>query len=201
MENVLTIALIALVIAGAWAVAELALTIKKTRKTLDEVNKVIESANNTVKDLTVTVTSTVDEIKPVIGELKTTINNLQPTLREVPGLVNKVGTAVDALSLDLLRVDQIIADLSKITDTAAHASSSLSSISVNATKTANGILDKVKEHFGVTETSASSGTAQTQAPVARPQQGTQDGYYTVQPRTTEVDTGYFSQSAPAGSKE
>ena len=77
----LTIVLILLAIAGIWAVAELALTLRKARTTLDEVSH--------------SATEAIDQATPIIAKVDGVMDDLQPTLREVPTLMDKVGTTVD----------------------------------------------------------------------------------------------------------
>lgn len=149
MPLYILIALALLIIAGAWVLVELALTFRASRDTLSSVNSTIETANQTIDDVRKQLNDVVDEVKPIIGELKTTVDNIQPVLHEVPALLNKVGNTVDAVSLDLLRVDEILSDVSTITETAAGATSSLSSVSTNASQAAHGLLNKMKSRLGL----------------------------------------------------
>lgn len=214
MPLYILIALALLIIAGVWVLAELALTFRESRKTLNSVNEVVNTANHTIDDVRKQLNDVIDEVKPVVGELKTTMENIQPALNEVPTLLNKVGNAVDAVSLDLLRVDEILSDVSTITETAAGATSSLSSVSTNASQAANGLLNKVKSRFGISNSASADHLVQGDMHVAeelgepmvemgeditldehgviQEKPAVSDEYISLQPPVASSDEGYFT---------
>ena len=84
----LNIALICLAVAGVWAIVEVALTLRTSRKKLDE--------------LTTSVNETINGVTPIVAKLDGVVDELNPALKQVEPLLEKVGTAVDAVSLDLI---------------------------------------------------------------------------------------------------
>ncbi|HQE70628.1 MAG TPA: DUF948 domain-containing protein, partial [Atopobiaceae bacterium] len=103
--NYMQIALLVLVIAGVWAVVELALTIRKTRKVVDEIS--------------ITANETVGQVQPIIGKVDGIMDELDPTIKQVPELLGKVGTAVDS-------VNDILGDVSGTTGAVATVTSGVS---------------------------------------------------------------------------
>jgi len=141
LEILIKIALIVLVIAGVWLVVELALTIKRARG-------VVDTLDTTVADLNTSVNDTISNIQPVIKRLDTTVDNLQPTIQEVQPLLNKAGGTIDALSQNLLRLEEIVSDVSSVTSTAANATVATNDLASNATNVANSVLTRIKSKFG-----------------------------------------------------
>ena len=128
MESmVLFIAIVVLVIALIWAVVELALTLRTSRKA---VNHAVERIDGALDD----VSSVISDAQPVIQRLDGITEELEPASAQVEPLLQKVGTAVDALSVDLVHVDDILADVSTVTSTGA-------SVSGAVTKATNAAAD------------------------------------------------------------
>ncbi|MDO5044183.1 MAG: DUF948 domain-containing protein [Coriobacteriia bacterium] len=197
LSTILTIVLIVLVIAAIWFVAELALTMKRLRSTVETLDGAVDEMNKGVN-------ATLGEIQPLITKLDTTIDNLQPTLKEIQPLLNKAGTTVDALSLDFLRLDEILADISDITNTAANASNATNSIASNAADVANTVLGKIKTKIGGSkqslQASLQEGVSQEDAVVvearedeepAKESTAFQQQYFTLEPNLVTNDEGYF----------
>lgn len=131
----LNILLIVLVIAAVWAVAELALTLRKARTTLDEVSH--------------SATEAIDQATPVIAKLDGVVDELQPTLREVTPLVEKVSVTVDAATTGLGSVNSILKDVSTATRGVAGVGESASRIVGTATDAAVGVVSKVASLGGI----------------------------------------------------
>lgn len=181
VQIALYLVLIVLVIAGAWLLVELALTIKSARS-------VVESLNDKVDGLTNQVVETMEEIKPILANVDTTLTNLQPTVQELQPLLSKVGTTVDAVSLDLLRVDEILADVSDITSTGAHASNAAGNVVANASHAANQVINKVRGKLVGKEKSKAQQVERVLAEAELPEQE----YFTLEPRLVKGDEGYFT---------
>ncbi|MDY2788149.1 MAG: DUF948 domain-containing protein [Atopobium sp.] len=123
------IALIVLVIAGIWAAIELALTLRSSRKSLAE--------------LTNTVNDTVAEVKPVVQKLDGVVDELQQSSKQLEPLLEKTSVAVDAITVDLIRVDDILSDVSTVTSTGANLSSAVSKVTAGAADSVAGIVGKL----------------------------------------------------------
>lgn len=110
-----------------WLIIELVLTIRKTRKVVDEVQKTVNVA---VQD--------VDEIK----------NELMPAIKKVDPLMDRVSLSVDAVNLELLRVDEIMTDVKTMSSAAAGATKSINTVASAPVDFVSGVADKVRRHFG-----------------------------------------------------
>lgn len=189
-NTILTIVLIILVLAAIWLVVEIALTMKRTRK-------VVETLDSTVAELNKNVNKTLADVQPILSNLDSTITGLQPTVKELPALLNKAGTTVDALSLDLLRVDEILADVSDITNTAANATTAVGGVASSASDVANSVIGKVKSKIGVKKQEAHEALNAPKEVVE--EQVTQE-YFTLEPPVATDDEGYFTYPTPNGSE-
>lgn len=149
----LDIMLIVLVIAAVWAVAELALTLRKTRATLDEISH--------------SATEAIDQATPVITKLDGIVDELQPALREVTPLIEKVTVTVDEANVGLGSVNGILGDVSTATRGVAGVGESATRIVNTATSAAVGVVSKVASLGGITipEGQQLIGKASQEAPV------------------------------------
>jgi uncharacterized protein YoxC len=128
----LHIALIVLVVVAVWAVVELALTFKKTRASLEEVTR---SANETI-----------EQLQPVISKMDGVVDDLQPSVKQVPELVGKAQTAIDAATIDLAKVGDILDDVSDVSGVAASASTAASNVATAAVDGVSGLVSKITGH-------------------------------------------------------
>ena len=133
----LQIVLIVLVIAGIWAVVELALVLRRTRSTVDSLDTTLEGLNETLADT-----------KPVIEKLDTVLDDIQPALGQVEPLLKQGSIAIEALSADLIEVNGVLRDVSEVTGSMSSASDAVSGIATAAT-------EKVQKLFGKHRAAAS----------------------------------------------
>lgn len=124
------IVLIALVLAGAWAVVELALTLRRARGVVDAIDKTVEQVN-----------STIEEARPVVAKLDGAVDELQPAMAQIEPLLKQATVAVEALSADLIEVNGVLRDVSTVSGAASSASSAV-------TELADAASDKVQKLFG-----------------------------------------------------
>lgn len=101
-----------LVAAGIWAVAELAITIRKARKSIDEVTA---SANHAI-----------DEIEPIIAKADGMVDDLQPSAKQVEPILESARDAVDSANESLAKINGILDDVSEVSGTAADATNVVS---------------------------------------------------------------------------
>jgi ABC-type transporter Mla subunit MlaD len=125
----LDIALIVLVIAGVWAVVEIALTLRKTRKAVDDLSK--------------QATEAMDNLQPSITKLDGVMDELGPASKELEPLLKKAQTTIDAASLDLMQVDEILTDVSTVTGTGANVADAVSNVAGHVATAANGVVSKL----------------------------------------------------------
>ena len=96
MSTVLFLAIVALLLVLVWAVVELALTLRSSRKA---VNHAVEKIDGTLDD----VSSVLSDAQPVIQRLDGITERVGASFcSAMEPLLDKVGTAVDALSVDLV---------------------------------------------------------------------------------------------------
>lgn len=131
----LTILLIVLVIVAVWAVAEMAILIRKARVSIDEI--------------THSATEAVDQLTPVITKLDGVVDELQPALREVTPLVEKVEVTLDEANASLGSLNGILGDVSSATHGVAGVGESATRIVNTATSAAVGVVSKVASLGGI----------------------------------------------------
>ena len=198
------IALLLLAVAGAWAVIELALTLRKTRTVVDSLDKTVSDLNNTLA-----------EAQPVVAKLDGAVDELTPALAQVEPLLKSSKTAVDALTSNLVEVEAVVRDISQVTGSVAEASNAVSSVTDSAAGAVQKLFNKVKapaadadrklaaaadadrklaaaaeaeqptEHvlIGEAEDEAADGADTAQKPAAKPAQ-----YYTYTPAETSEES-------------
>ena len=131
--DILQIALIVLVFAGIWAVAELALTLRRTRSAVDSLDKTVADLNNTLA-----------EAQPIVAKLDGAVDELQPALTKVEPLMSSAQQTVDALTSTIVEVESVVRDVSTVTGAAASAGNAVSSISDTASEAVQKLLGKNK---------------------------------------------------------
>lgn len=160
------IALVVLALAGVWAIVEVALTLRGVRTSLNEV---MSSVNQTIT-----------EIQPVINKLDGVVDELNPTMKQVQPLLEKAGTAVDALSLDLIRVEEILGDVSSVTGTATNVTGAVTKVTGSAADAAAGLIGKIAHKGGDPEPARLGAVAPNTEPPAdvEPKPAKDSGYFT-----------------------
>lgn len=129
----LHILLALLVIAGIWAVIELALTIRRARTTVDSLDKTMGEVNDMLA-----------ETRPVVAKLDGAIDELQPALTQVEPLLKSANVAVDALTSNLIEVEAVVRDVSAVTGAAANAGNVVSGVADSASEAVQKLLGKFK---------------------------------------------------------
>lgn len=125
----LKIFLIILVIAGIVVLVELALTLRKARDVVGEVGR---SANEAI-----------EQVQPIINKVDGMVDDLQPAVKQVQPLVEKAGTAVDVATVDLASLNDILSDVSDVTNTASNVSSAVNRVADNAATGVAGVFQKI----------------------------------------------------------
>lgn len=181
------IALLLLAVAGVWAIAELALTLRKTRNVVDSLDKTVNDLNNTIA-----------EAQPVVAKLDGAVDELTPALAQMEPLLKSSKTAVDALTSNLVEVEAVVRDISEVTGSMAEASNAVSSVTDSAAGAVQKLFNKVKapaadadrklaaaeaeqptERVLIGEDEAAAGDDDGQKSVSKPAQ-----YYTYTPAET-----------------
>ena len=129
----LHILLVLLVIAGIWALIELALTIRRARTTVDSLDKTMGEVNDMLA-----------ETRPVVAKLDGAIDELQPALTQVEPPLKSANVAVDALTSNLIEVEAVVRDVSAVTGAAANAGNAVSGVADSASEAVQKLLGKFK---------------------------------------------------------
>lgn len=177
------IALLLLAVAGVWAIAELALTLRKTRNVVDSLDKTVNDLNNTIA-----------EAQPVVAKLDGAVDELTPALAQMEPLLKSSKTAVDALTSNLVEVEAVVRDISEVTGSMAEASNAVSSVTDSAAGAVQKLFNKVKapaaeeaeqptERVLIGEDEAAAGDDDGQKSVSKPAQ-----YYTYTPAETSEES-------------
>ena len=129
--DLMQIALIILIVAGVWALVELALVLRRTRGVVGSVDQTVRELNNTI-----------EEARPVVAKLDGVVDELQPAAAQVEPLLKQTTVAVEALSADLVEVNGVLRDVAAVSGTASAASNAVSGI-------ADAASEKVHKLFGL----------------------------------------------------
>lgn len=150
------IVLLLLAVAGVWAVAELALTLRKTRGVVESLDKTVDSLNNTIA-----------EAQPIVAKLDGAVDELTPALAQVEPLLKSSKTAVDALTSNLVEVEAVVRDISEVTGSMAEASSAVSSVTDSAAGAVQKFFNKVKAPAADAERKLAAAAAEAEQPTER----------------------------------
>ncbi len=130
MNDVLGIILpIVYIIVGVglvWFVIELALTIRKARKTVAAIQ---------------------EEIEPSLASIQKITADIQPVITKVDPLVERVSLTVDAANLEIMRVDQILENVTSITGSVNKAVGAVDTVTSAPVDFVNSVTKKVRSVF------------------------------------------------------
>ena len=110
------------------------LALLKLKKTLDVATKMLVDVK--------------DQVDPMVANLNTITTDIQPTVRKLEPVVDHVQLTLDAVNLEMMRVDDILDDVGQITNSAASATKAVDKISNAPVKAVTNVADKVREVFG-----------------------------------------------------
>lgn len=130
------VAIIVLVVAGVWAVVELALVFRRLRGTMDAVDSTMGRLDDVI-----------DEARPVISKLDGAVDELSPALSQVDPIMKQLGNSAEALSADLIEVNGILRDVSQVTGAASSAGEAVSTITDAAAGKVERLLGKRTRRF------------------------------------------------------
>ena len=149
------IALLLLAVASVWAIAELALTLRKTRNVVDSLDKTVNDLNNTIA-----------EAQPV-AKLDGAVDELTPALAQMEPLLKSSKTAVDALTSNLVEVEAVVRDISEVTGSMAEASNAVSSVTDSAAGAVQKLFNKVKAPAADADRKLAAAAAEAEQPTER----------------------------------
>lgn len=121
-ESLIPVGLIILIIAGVVALIALAyLLIQSARMVKDmqtKLNPLLDEAHDTI-----------ERVNPVLDDVKELTEAAKPLMGKVDPLMDRITLSIDAVNLEIMRVDQILEDVNTITGNITRATDSLDTIS------------------------------------------------------------------------
>lgn len=147
-----------------WLIAELALTMRRTRKTVAEVQKQVEPVIANVERITT-------ELEPAVQSVRAITAQLEPTVAKVDPLLDRVTLTVDAANLEIMRVDQILEDVTQITGSVSNTLDTVDAVTNAPLELVSSVTDKVRSVVkprGASKESAGLGAGKHGAQAANP---------------------------------
>ncbi len=121
LSELIPIFLIVLVVVAVWAVVELALTFRRARSTVENANEAVDTAKELLADVRSTLEPTLARIDPMMEQI-------QPAAARIDPMMEHVQLTIDAANLELMRLDQILDDVSKVSGVAGKTAASVDAI-------------------------------------------------------------------------
>jgi uncharacterized protein YoxC len=107
-----------------------------------------------------------DKINPMLDDAKDMTESLKPAVAQIDPLMERINLTMDAANLEIMRVDEIMEDVSVITDKLANTTTSVNEIAnmpLNAVNTATSKVRGLFKKNGASSTSAKLGEAKESA--------------------------------------
>lgn len=118
-----------------WALVELIIFLRKTRKTVETME---------------------EEIRPVISDVKEMTESLKPAIDKMDPLAERVSLAVDAANLEIMRLDGILENVDAMTTSAAGAANAVETVANTPMKLVNTAAEKLRGAFSQKKASDAS---------------------------------------------
>ena len=129
-DAILPIVLIVLVVAGIWAVVEVALTMRSTRRDVER--------------LTTAAREVVEQAQPVVAKLDGIMDELEPAAKRVTPLLEKTEVAIDEASASFDRLNGILEDVSSVSSTASSVTGAVKGVAESAANAAAGVVSRLR---------------------------------------------------------
>ena len=120
---ILTIVFICVGIALVVLLVEAIRAVRSARDTIDNVQK---------------------QLEPTLAHVEQITNDIKPAIAKVDPLVDRVSLTIDAANLEMMRVDQILEDVTQITDTASSAVEAVDNVANAPLEIMNSVSAKVR---------------------------------------------------------
>ncbi len=178
-QVVLPIVYVVVGIVLVWALVELVIFLRSTRKTVSTLE---------------------EEIRPVISDVKEMTESLKPAVDKMDPLAERVSLAVDAANLEIMRLDGILENVDALTGSAAGAANAVETVANTPMKLVNTAAEKLRGAFS--QKKASDASVALGAAAEGAQAAVLEGASTVPDATTTESTSAPSASvAPEPSEQ
>ena len=134
-QVVLPIVYVVVGIVLVWALVELVIFLRSTRKTVSTLE---------------------EEIRPVISDVKEMTESLKPAVDKMDPLAERVSLAVDAANLEIMRLDGILENVDALTGSAAGAANAVETVANTPMKLVNTAAEKLRGAFSQKKASDAS---------------------------------------------
>lgn len=128
VNTVLPVVYVIVGLALVWLAVELAVTFRKTRETVTEMKK---------------------QLDPTLAHVEKITAQLEPVAGKVDPLVDRVSLTVDAANLEIMRVDQILEDVSQVTGSLTKTMDAVDTVTNAPLELVTSVTDKVRSKFKV----------------------------------------------------
>ncbi len=118
---------VAAIAALVWVLIEVALTMKKARKTIGELK---------------------ERVEPTLAHVEQITSSLEPAVERLDPLMERVSLTVDTVNLELMQVDKILSDASDVTGKANSAVQKISDVASTPSNLINDAAKKLREALG-----------------------------------------------------
>lgn len=172
-QVVLPIVCVVVGIVLVWALVELVIFLRSTRKTVSTLE---------------------EEIRPVISDVKEMTESLKPAVDKMDPLAERVSLAVDAANLEIMRLDGILENVDALTGSAAGAANAVETVANTPMKLVNTAAEKLRGAFS--QKKASDASVALGAAAEGAQAAVLEGASTVPDATTAESTPTPAPSAP-----
>ena len=98
------------------------------------------------------------QVTPMLDDAKAMTESLKPAIDQVDPLMERINLTMDAANLEIMRVDEIMQDVSTITNQLASTSTTVNEITNVPLNAVNGVASKVRGVFKGRSASSTSST-------------------------------------------
>lgn len=98
------------------------------------------------------------QVTPMLDDAKAMTESLKPAMAQIDPLMDRINLTMDAANLEIMRVDEIMQDVSTITGQLADTSTTVNEITNVPLNAVNGVASKVRGVFK-SRSASSSATA------------------------------------------
>ncbi|MCL2136967.1 MAG: DUF948 domain-containing protein [Coriobacteriia bacterium] len=125
-----------LIVVVIYAVIELIRTLRWVRYTAEDLQPSIKQA-----------TEVLEALEPTVKKANEILESLEPSMQRVDPLLERISLTVDAVNLEIMRADQILANLTDVTDVASSAAKKVNVITDTPLNLLTSATDKVRNIF------------------------------------------------------
>lgn len=181
MDTLMSVVLVVLAAAGVWAVVEIALLLRISRRAVEQAAKSVSESGAKIEALA-------DRAVPLIEHADQVVSQAGPALGDVRPLLDRVGNAVETLNTDLEHVSDILGDAARITGAASNATTAVEGATSAVAGKFRGLFGKKGAASAAAETPA---LQEPRAESGETPEVTED-VRVDRPNVISFDSGYFT---------